>query len=350
VKFFKSVLPVALGLALSLPAHAGFYSYTQIATTPAPGVFSVLQSLDYASLNSAGTVAFRATPITGGQVILSGNGGQLTTVATTSFPFTEFSPVVSINSKGAVAFRAHTSSVDGGIFGVGTPYLMYAAGAFAKLSDPSLNDAGSVSFGTADFIATQFPVQTILADTSGPFQSFGGSTLNNAGEVLFGAVRDSGETGIYKSSGGAITAIADTNGPYQRFFGRAMNDAGTVAFGAVMKAGGQSIFSSTGAVSKLIASTGGGSFSMTYLGACAINNDGDVAFACGTRRGDSLRVAHDNGAFIEYKEVIRAGQILFGTPVLNFYFIGQGFNDAGQVAFLAQLANDQYVIVRADPL
>ena len=58
------------------------------------------------SLNDAGTVAFQATLAAGGEAILTGSGGNLTTVADTSGPSRSVSIQTAINNTGTVVFKA----------------------------------------------------------------------------------------------------------------------------------------------------------------------------------------------------------------------------------------------------
>jgi hypothetical protein len=48
-------------------------------------------------------------------------------------------------------------------------------------------------------------------------------------------------------------------------------------------------------------------------------------------------------------KVIAIGDPLFGSTVTGFLLDPEGLNDAGQVAFLAQLADGRIAIARADP-
>jgi hypothetical protein len=69
-----------------------------------------------------------------------------------------------------------------------------------------------------------------------------------------------------------------------------------------------------------------------------------VAFLANLRGGGS-------GIFLgpEAEEVIATGDPLLGSTVTGLSFFRDGLNDAGQVAFLATLADGRRVIVRADP-
>lgn len=64
---------------------------------------------------------------------------------------------------------------------------------------------------------------TLIADTSGPFSSFGadlsnaGPGINDRGTVAFRANLDTGGSGIFTGSGGPLTTIADTSGSFRSF-------------------------------------------------------------------------------------------------------------------------------------
>ncbi len=123
-----------------------------------------------------------------------------------------------------------------GIFGVGTPQFQHATGLFDKLSDPCVNDAGTVSFAqvkgrVGTIIKFQLSPQSVT-DTTGAFKRLGAPAINDAGAVAFFATRDAGGSGVYRSDGAAasLTTMVDTDHPFfERFFSRSLNDAGVVA-------------------------------------------------------------------------------------------------------------------------
>jgi len=139
-----------------------------------------------------------------------------------------------------------------------------------------------------------------LIDSSGPFSRFRGTAINDSNTVAFLADLDAGGSGIFTSSGGAITTVADTSGPFSSFEveSTAINDSGTVAFLANLDAGGAGIFTGLDSV---------------------------------------------------VDQVIATGDLLFGSTVTSLSFSKTGLNNSGQVAFFARLANGTEGIFRANP-
>ncbi len=98
--------------------------------------------------------------------------------------------------------------------------------------------------------------------------------------------------------GNTITTVADTSGDFKNFGTTSINDRGTVAFIANLDAGGEGIF------------TG--------------NNP-------------------------KTDKVIATGDSLFGYTVVDLDFASEGLNNSGQITFVAKLANNTQVVVRANP-
>lgn len=127
---------------------------------------------------------------------------------------------------------------------------------------------------------------TLIADTSGPLSSFEGGFgfetgpgigpgINDEGTVVFKANLDTGGSGIFTGSGGLLTTIADTSGPFSSFGASpAINNEGTVVFNTILDAGGSGIFTSSGGALTTVAQISGTS----TLVAPAINEQGKVAF------------------------------------------------------------------------
>jgi hypothetical protein len=127
--------------------------------------------------------------------------------------------------------------------------------------------------------------------------------FNNAGTVAFdGEFRDTGDGGIFIGNGGPVITIADTSGPFSGFPGSTpiINDNGEVIFLATLDEGGIGIFS---------------------------------------------------GPDPAADKIIETGDPLFGSVVTDLPSNGTrlGLNDAGEIAFMASLADGREVIVRGDP-
>src|SRR5262245_54821581 len=76
----------------------------------------------------------------------------------------------------------------------------------------SINDSGQVAFGAflssgdMAILRADGTSQTTIATTAGAFSSFGFDvSLNDAGEVAFTGQLDTGENGLFSGSGGAVT-------------------------------------------------------------------------------------------------------------------------------------------------
>jgi len=263
---------------------------------------------------------------------------------------------VSLNNAGGVAVRvvrggaggssSVARSVDGG--SLITLYTAFGGG----MGMPSLNSAGTVAFAASTppfspngvFFGSGGPTATI-ADGSGPFSgsNFGiAPSLNNLGTVAFSVV--SGARGIFTGSGGPVTLIADTGGPFNGFGDPSLNDAGMVAFLATLDTGHSAILISTTGGTTPVVDTDG-AFS-GFSPSLSLNNLGAVAFLADLDAGGSGIFAGPDPVL---DRVIGTGDALFSSTVVGLSLSREGLNDAGQVAFLAQLADGRTVIVRADP-
>jgi hypothetical protein len=266
------------------------------------------------SLNDQGEVSFAATlSKKGGEAIFLGQGGSLKTIAETEKgPFNFFGFDTSLNNNGEVAFKAELDNFDEGLFtgsdgAIATHYLASSSPFGGDDSGPSINDAGEVAFaefldtgGSGIFLSSGGNFITIV-DDSGPISFAENPSLNAQGVVAFQAFLDNGEAGVFVGNGGPLTTIADTTGPFSSFgfSGPSLNDNGLVAFVADLDAGGQGIF-----------------------------------------------VGPDPVA----DRVIQTGDVLDGSTVINLVLCSEGLNNSGQLAFLAQLADDRTGVFLATPL
>jgi hypothetical protein len=165
--------------------------------------------------------------------------------------------------------------------------------------------------------------------------------------VVFRATLSSGRDGVFLGDGLTTTTIATTGDTYSAFTASVPNDAGTVAFLANLTAGGQAIVTGDGAHLTTIADTSGRVSS--FFGNVAFNNDGQVVFTANlTAGGSGIFSARDH----QVDEIIGTGDALFGSTVTSFTaipFAPRGLNNAGQLGFVANLADGRTVIIRADP-
>jgi len=167
-------------------------------------------------IDANGTVAFVASLDAGGEAILSGTGGPLTTVVDISGPFNDFRTGIGINSAGTVSFVADVDTGGRGVFIVDD-------GALTTIVDPSDD--------TYSFIS--------------------GRTSINADElVVFGADLASGEGGLFLAGDGVIDTIilegeildGKTVERISTLNHQAINDRGEVAFWVTFTDGSNGVY------------------------------------------------------------------------------------------------------------
>jgi hypothetical protein len=220
------------------------------------------------TLNDSGVVAFKGKLDTIDTFdfdsgLFSGRDGKRSPGITTYYlsstsQFSEFGTLSrpSVNDRGDIAFE---ESVDGtsasGIF-------VTQGSSFTTLAEPdpnvivgrpNLNDAGTVTFhrffndrAGEELVRSDGGVLTVIADTSGAFDSFGftftGFTppaLNDNGQVAFLAGLDSGGTGVFTGPDPIADRVIATGDTLDgatvtslRFCDEGLNDAGQLVFQA----------------------------------------------------------------------------------------------------------------------
>jgi hypothetical protein len=268
------------------------------------------------SMNDLGQVSFAANlQPNSEEAILRGDGGKLTTIATTTKGFNFFGFDTSINNSGEVAFKGELDSFAEGLF----------SGSGGKITTHYLN--------SSDISLDGHPAR------------FGGNdtrpAINNLGQIAFDeSVQPNFDSGVFAGRAGTFSTIAapDPNAFVEKPM---FNDAGTAVFyRSFTDATGQfvmSIVTGNGGPLTTVADTTGpfGSFGFRPP---SINNNGDVAFLAqlddfppttGIFLGP--RVVQDN--------VISTGNKLEGVRVTRLSFCEEGLNDVGQLAFIADLAD-----------
>ena len=217
------------------------------------------------TVNNGGVVALKAQLDTFDQFnldqgLFSGEDGKRSTLTTyylsSTSRFSEFGSLSrpSINDLGGIAFEAPLDgeSTSGIFVTQGTGFETIAApDPNVNVGRPNLNDAGIVAFHrffndrAGEELVTGSPL-TVVADTSGPFQSFGftfvGFTppaLNNNGDVAFFADLDSGGSGIFVGPDPVTDRVIGTGDTLDgstvtnlRFCDEGLNDSGQLAFQA----------------------------------------------------------------------------------------------------------------------
>ncbi len=270
------------------------------------------------SINDRGDVAFPAS-LGNYEEILRGRGGGLTRVASTRRnPFEFFTFGLQVNTQGQVAFGADLDNGDEGLFvGKGraiTTVYRASQGLINGNPKPAINDRGQVAFaawygkGSEAVFRWQDGAFTQIAEYPGASGGLGVSgevALNENGEVAFVALLDSAPDNevLFAGDEKGLRRVADDTGPLDTFEPPAINDSGQVAFLAGLDPDGEalseSIFVATGEV---------------------------------------------------LTPVIRTGDPLDGSTVVDLVFAGrEAFNNGGQVAFGAYLADGRFAVYRADP-
>lgn len=245
----------------------------------------------------------------------------------------------SINETGDVAFKATRSAPDGL-----SSWDVIARVDRAGVITPLVEDPAKAQF--------QF------------FSHF--VSLNDSGQVSFGALLSSGERAVLRTADGAITPIASTAGEFDALgFDTSLNNAGEVAFTARLDTGDQGLFSGTGGpvtthytdaapvmVDRVSTDLSGGNF-----GRPAINAGGEIAFH------DRVEPSFEEGIFAGRSGVFRTlgptgraynGAGDRGDPNLNDLGIGafetSFVNDTGQFVTALATSNLGAVSVVADTL
>jgi len=366
-----------LGLLFGLPAsgQAGPYQFTNIADNGVP-VFTGFGRAT--TINSGGTVAFRANLPGGFLGIFTGNGQMFTTIHTTMdspLGITGFGlGGPTINSKGTVAFRAILQAGDEGIFtGNGGPLTTIITSNVFDLSDPVINEVGTVAWrardGFFDGIFTGFappvgPPNVARVAGNGDLPPGGLSGFSPivsirpsipevafeaefaaGGDAIFaGAVFPEGTTPLVDT----LTILPLTPVPMRPsdFFAPFINDRRTVAFLAEFPGGLAGVFTRSATLEIALIADTSGPFSSFGRTSVAINFNGTVAFEA-TLAGGGEGIFTGPNPIADM--VIATGDPLFGSTVTDLSF-RRGLNDAGQLSFFAQLADGREVIVRANPI
>ena len=220
-----------------------------------------------------------------------------------------------MNNSGEVAFAAELDeefgfdeglfSGSGGKKGITTHYLASTSDFEGRDSRPSINDSGdiafveSVDFASGIFVGREGEFTTIVEpDPSDPSVGFSAPILNNAGTVVFQrsfideTTQQPAEEIVMIDADGSRTVAADTRGEFSSlsiFRPPSLNNNGDVAFLADLDSGGTGIF----------------------VGPDPIND-----------------------------RVISTEDMLDGSMIQNITFCEEGLSDSGELAFVAQLADD----------
>ncbi len=271
---------------------------------------------------------------------------QFTKIAdTTSGVYRSLRPWPAVNASGHVLFHADLHADLGtsdGLFlsdgstittvAIGTPYQFPVS----LGTDQVINNADQVAYFGGGLNMDHTRVcrwsggsTTLIADASS-FSTIGnfGPSMNNNGTVVFpGTSLATGRDGIYSGSGGAITTVIDTSSQFSSFgYTPTINDSGTVAFCAVSRTTGRlgAYTTDHGVVTEITDTSG--PIAGIVNGAIEINNAGTVAF--------EAQLA--SGGYAIYRGDAQSLEMVADTSGVFVGFMDQPIvNNQGQVAFFA---------------
>jgi len=330
-----------------LSGEASPYSFTTIAHSTEP--FAIFSNRP--AIGCDGKVVFHAFLENGKSGIFVGDDSLITPVAETGGQFTSFGPYPSVNCEGTVVFQGSTGSGLQGIFsakGGLIQQIATAEGYFNSLSsNPLVNDMGTVVFGGG--LGTGPPnVGGIFKASNGLMTgiNLGGLSsdydMNNRDVIVFRAGLPPVGDGIFASQDGITTTIADTGGTIGSFTSSpSVNTKGAVAFRAVLDTGEDGIYTIRDGVLHKIADTND-PFPNGFQGNPRINDADTVVFE--TYQGGALFRGPDP----IYDKIIGSGDRLAGSTVQSVSL--GGINNAGQIAFHAELKDGSQGIFRVDPV
>jgi hypothetical protein len=309
-----------------------------------------------AAINNREEVAFRVERLNGTPLVYRWTRGRLTliNILPQRFSFIGFNP--SINDRSEVAFSANLEEGEAIFRGAGgalTTIVRTEPGPYNFVgSDVSLNDDGNVAFRAeldqdfdqGLFVGNGRRTRTIFRTSNTPFGgTFSGPAINNRGEIAFFEFPDAGGEAIYRTDGRTFTLIADNSGAVISQLGDvSINNRGIVAFDALLEAGGEAVYIGAGGALREIVNTETSPFAFLSFGGPAINDSNVVAFAASL---DDESQGVFTGSDPVADRVIGTGDALAGSTVANVVFCREGLNDDGDVAFVAQLADERSVVV-----
>jgi hypothetical protein len=269
-------------------------------------------------MNDSGTVSFGAELRDGSTAIFTGGGQELTRIADTEpdSPFGSLpSPSPRIQSDGTVTFHGTLRSGGMGLFAGngGLPGIFYVTGGqfSAFLGGPASQVNGhtmafraTLQDGTGGELTGSGGPTTTIATTGPVFSSFIGGEINDASTLAISANLTAGGQAIVVAQDGTLTRFVDTTGAYSQFVAGqvSINNDGQIVFGADLAAGGHGIFQGPDAVADKILATGDELFGSTVvdfptnpLNPRGLNNTGQIVFRADLSDGRTVLVRADPG-------------------------------------------------------
>jgi len=251
--------------------------------------------------------------LTASVLLVSGvqaSGFQFRLIADSSGPFSG-TGLAAINASGTVTFSANSDTGQAIYTGNGGPLTLIAdsteSSPFYGIANgaPRINAGGTVvfkavsdSFDKGLYVGNGGPTTPVITEDTSGLRGFGGFSINDSGTVAFGAseyipYRD--VSGVYTmATNGTVTKIADASGPISGFGETVIDANGTVTFVAGFGAGGQAIVSGSGGPLTTIVDTTG-PFD-NFLSMIGMSSTGAIAFAADVDSGGrGVFLAKDGG-------------------------------------------------------
>ncbi len=268
-------------------------------------------------MNDSGTVSFGADLTDGAQALFTGRGGDLTRIADTepASPFSSIpNPAARIDARGEVYFRATLRSGETGFFagdGGPTSTLYVTGGEFSafpsSLAHQVHGELGSfratLSGGPTGVFEGNGLVTETLVTAGGTYRDFYGAEINDPGTVAIPADLTAGGQALLVAENGTLTPFVDTTGPYSQILPSgqlSINNGGEIVFGATLKAGGRGYFDGPDPVADTIVAIGDGLAGSTVVGfpqnsmnPRSLNDAGEFLFRATLADGRTVLVRAD---------------------------------------------------------
>jgi hypothetical protein len=283
-----------------------------------------------------------------GEGIYKGSGGPLTTIFdTTQDPtfYSGFANYPSINDDGTVAFNARRSGVwglyagqGGALSTIAAPPDPYAAGGYGIpriAADGTVFYSASTSTESGVYSNPSGLLNPILS--ASPQDAIYGLAVSNNGRVAFitpglnGIARGAHVTG--PDGALPLVTISALNNLGYGYDSIAVNDAGLVGLVGSISFFNQGVYLGEGGGLTTVVDRNS---PFNSFGSVSLNNLGQVAFAAALDSGPSGIFTGPNP---DVDKVIQTGDTLDGSLVTRISFGSAAFNDAGQIAFYALLAD-----------
>jgi hypothetical protein len=368
MKLHYSRQAVAVGLSFSLlvtgEVHAKpiKYNFTEIADTSGN-----LKVLGIPVINNLGIVGFKAQLDEGGDSLFSSDGNTTTTIADTSSNFSFMGDDVSINDVGTIAFIAGQNRQNPQTVGV---YTSDGKTLKTIITTPTTDDNGvgfransfeEVSINNTGIVALIESISSraqvvLIGDGSNTKQISGsaspllsGLQISDRGNVVFSYYILGIYTGDLNTSPPIATASGFSDGKVDFVTRPSLNNSDTFAYvsgsgnTAKNEVTQSKVLTKKGNTTTTVADTSG---DFKSFGTTSINDRRTVAFIANLDAGGEGIFTGNNP---KTDKVIATGDSLFGYTVVDLDFASEGLNNSNQITFVATLANNTQVVVRANP-